>query len=380
MPYLSVKSLQQPFRPSKLVIGAGWRFFFATYNKAVGSSQANTALGPTIVDLTTGPFTYSGSGLAATVGGVNTSSIALAGFTDIGWVKDFKATVESKVGQVRSGYRGAVRAQYRGQAGESFEFKMREYGRLQYRLATGTNVINLLAASGMSGGNIGPLSASGAPAPNVTGYSAGPPATLTLATPPTLSQIYVGSYIVADQDYTVGQYGLQGDAGIPILSPTAVTDVDYIRKNSDYVAQVTAINGNVLTLDQPFIGGGSGNPEPNFDGTTFSSFTNPQVRCQAVKGFSAREGGSFISEWTCLGLCNTIDGAQLVLYYPHVSIQQMRDHANPWTIENIGTTDEGGMDIDAMFTAMAFDDPLDGETVVAFKAYFPTIAASSFGY
>lgn len=348
------KSLQQPFRPSKLVVGAGWRAFFANYNKAQYALTGITTNGPTILDLTTGPFN---------------SYVPPAGWTDMGWIKDFKATVESKIGQVRSGYRGAVRAQYRGQVGESFELKFREYGRMQYKLATGTNVLNILGASGLSGGTIGPLSASGAPTINVTAYSPGPPATLTLASAPIAAQIGVGSYIVADQDYVVGAFGIQGDSGTPIFQG-AVTDVDYIRKNSDYVAQVTAINGNVLTLDQPFIGGGSGVPSPNFNGTTFASFVAPQVRCEAIKGFAAREGGTFIAEWSCLLMCNTIDGAQLVIYYPHVSALQLNDHANPWTIENIGTTDEGGMEIDARFTALAFDDPLDGETVCAYKAYF----------
>jgi len=359
------KSLQQPFRPNKLVVGAGWRAYFATYNKALGSSQGLTTIGPTILDLTEGPYSSSGSGL------LDSSGAAVPGWTDLGWIKDFKATVESKIGQVRSGYRGAVRAQYRGQVGESFEMKFREYGRLQYRLATGTNVLNILAASGLTGGTVGPLSASGSgsQAINVTGYSAGPPATLTLASPPITAQIGIGSYIVADQDYTVGTFGLQGDAGVPVFQGT-VTDPDYIRKNSDYVAQVTNIVGNVLTLDQPFVGGGSGSPAPNFNGTTFTSFVNPQVRCEAIKGFSAREGGTFISEWSCLLLCNTIDLSELVIYYPHVSILQLRDHANPWTIENIGTTDEGGMDMDAQFTALAFDDPLDGETIVGYKAYY----------
>lgn len=349
------KSLQQPFRPSKLVVGAGWRAFFATYNKAIGSQLALTTAGPTILDLTTGPFN---------------SYTPPTGWTDLGWIKDFKTTVESKIGQVRSGYRGAVRAQYRGQVGESFEMKFREYGRLQYRLATGTNVMNVFAASGLSGGTAGPLSASGATAIAVTAYSPGPPATLTLASAPIAAQIGIGSYIVADQDYVVGAFGLQGDAGTPVFQG-AVTTVDYIRMNSDYVAQVAGIAGNVLTLDQPFVGGGSGNPSPNFNPVTgFASFVAPQVRCQAIKGFVAREGGTYISEWSCLLMCNTIDAAQLVIYYPHVSIQQLNDHANPWTIENIGTTDEGGMDIDAKFTALAFDDPLDGETVVAYKSYY----------
>src|SRR3984957_6028055 len=126
------KSLQQPFRQSKLVVGAGWRAFFANYNKALYAQSGITTQGPTILDMKTGPFN---------------SSPPPTGGTDLGWIKDFKATVESKIGQVRSGYRGAVRAQYRGQVGESFEMKFREYGRMQYRLGTGTNVLNILAAS-----------------------------------------------------------------------------------------------------------------------------------------------------------------------------------------------------------------------------------------
>src|SRR6266436_3937336 len=247
------KSLQQPFRKNKLVVGAGWRAYFAPYNIALGSAVASTVQGPTIIDLTQGPFD---------------SYFPPFGLADLGWVKDFKLTVESKIGQVRSGYRGAVRAQYRGQVGESFELKFNEYGRLQYRLSTGSNVLNLLAASGLAGGGAGPLSASGAPAANVTAYTPGSPVawnapqtvfpTLTLATIPQLSQIYPGSYIVADQDYVVGTFGgAVGDAGTNVYQ-NAVTDVDYIRKNSDFVARVTAITGNVLTLDAPFVGGGSG--------------------------------------------------------------------------------------------------------------------------
>jgi len=359
------KSLQQPFRKNKLVVGAGWRAYFAPYNIALGSAVASTVQGPTIIDMTQGPFD---------------SYYPPFGLADLGWVKDFKLTVESKIGQVRSGYRGAVRAQYRGQVGESFELKFNEYGRLQYRLATGANVLNILGASGLAGGTSGPLSASGGPAALVTAYSAGTPvawnapqvtpATLTLATIPTLSQINVGSYIVADQDYVVGTFGgAVGDSGVNVYQ-NAVTDIDYTRKNSDYVARVTAINGNVLTLDQPFIGGGSGNPVPNFLNNVFTSFSSPQVRCQPIKGFCAREGGTFIGEFSCLLLCNTVDGAQLVIYYPHVSIMQNRDNAAPWTIENAGTTDESGFQLDAQFAALAFDDPLDGETVVAYKAYY----------
>ena len=343
-----------------MVVGSGWRGFFAPYNAALGSAVASTVSGPTIVDLTTGPW-------------ADTTQPIVSSFYDMGWIKDFKRTPESKIGQVRSGYRGAVRAQYRGQVGENMEWKFREYGRMQYRLAAGSTVFNILGASGLSGGTNGPLSASGAYAAPISNYSAGTypwgvgggtAPTLTIDTVPHLNQaqIQVGSYIVCDVDYNTATYGLVGDVGVPVFK-NAVTDIDYIRKTSDYVARVTAINGAVLTLDQPFIGGGSGNPAPYGPGSA-------SAKVEVISGFTAREGGTYIAEWSGLFLCSTIDGAQLFIYYPHISILQNRDVAAAWAIENIGTTDLGGMELDAQYAALAFDDPLDGETVVSYEGYF----------
>lgn len=352
--------LTQIFRKNKLVVGAGFRSYFAPYNYALGSAVASSVAGPTILDLTTGPF--------------NSVQPQAFGFQDLGWIKDFKRTPESKIGQVRSGYRGAVRAQYRGQVGETCEFKFREYGRMQYKLASGTNVVNLLAASGLSGGTSGPLSASGAVSATVLSYSPGvfpygiggqgTAATLTLtqANGATLAQIGVGSDITCDQDYIVGTYGLEGDAGTPVYQ-NAVTDIDYVRKNSDYVAQVTGINGAVLTLSYPFVGGGSGNPAPLGPGIA-------GYKVQAVKGWAAREGGTFISEWSGLFLLNTIDVCQIAIYYPHLSIMSSKDMVGAWTIEGAGTTDLGGTELDAQFAALAYDDPLDGETVVSYVGYY----------
>jgi hypothetical protein len=343
------KSLIQPFRKNKLMVGAGWRSFFAPYNAALGSAQASTVQGPTILDLTQGPF--------------NTNSLP-TGFFDLGWIKEFKLTPGSKIGQVRSGYRGAIRAQYKGEVGESFEFKFREYGRLQYKIASGSNVFNLL--SGTTPSTVGPLSASGSLAvPVGTGafyVVSGGTATLRVANG-SGTQFGVGNYIVCDVDYSTTQFGIVGDAGVPVFQ-NAVTDVDYTRKNSDYVARVTAINGDVLTLDQPFAGGGSGNP---------TAFTQPQVgsKVQKIVGWAAREGGTMISEWTGLFILDTVDACQIAVYYPHISIAASRDPANAWAIENAGTTDETGYELDAQFNALAFDDPLDGETAVGYKCYYP---------
>ena len=70
------RSLVQPFRKNKLVIGAGWRALFAPYNIALGSAVASTTQGPQILDLTAGPF--------------DSNNPTGFGFQDLGWIKDFK--------------------------------------------------------------------------------------------------------------------------------------------------------------------------------------------------------------------------------------------------------------------------------------------------
>lgn len=309
-------------------------------------------MGPAILDLSTqGPF--------------NTNAPP-TGWTDCGWIKNFKLTPGSKIGQVRSGYRGAVRAQYRGEVGESFEFSFREAARMQFKIAVGNTPFNLI--SNETPTTLGPLSATGAPKTAMVSYQASPPQ-LTVTNAVTIG-VSAGSYIVCDLDYTAanfpGQgnppYGIVGAAGVPI-QPNAVTDVDYIRKTSDFVARVTSTTGTtILNLDQAFIGGGSGTP---------TAYATPPTgsNVQAISGWAVREGATFITEWSGLFVMDTIDAAQIAIYYPHISIAQFKD-IQAWAIENVGTTDETGYDLDCMMNALAFDDPLDGETVVGYKAFY----------
>lgn len=341
------RSLVQPFRKNTIMVGAGWRGYFAPFDIASAAATFDTSVGPTILDLAEGPF--------------DKGRILPTGFLDTGWIKDFKLTPESKIGAVRSGYRGAIHAQFRGQVGESFEFKFREYGRLQYKIATGSNVLNLI--KGTTPSTVGPVSATGATAAAVTSYDGN--VTLVLGASGSFAQ---GDWIVCDDDYDPLTYGMVGDASTPVF-PNAVTDVDYIRKNSDYVARIAAINGSTITLDQPFRGGGGlGVKAP--DST---------AKVQKIQGFAAREGGTYITEWTGLFLLDTIDQCQVAVYYPHISIMQNRDMAAQWAIENIGTTDMTGYELDAQYQALAFDDPLDGETVVGYKGFYPR-PGQSIGY
>src|ERR1700735_3541298 len=138
------KSLTQPFRKGSLLVGGGWRGFFTPYNAALGNTTNNTSLGVAVLDLQVqGPFN---------------ESAPPGDFTDLGWIQKFKITPQSKVGMVRSGYRGAVRAMYRGEVGETVEFTFRESTRLAWKIATGTSCFNLLANPNAPASTIGPLS------------------------------------------------------------------------------------------------------------------------------------------------------------------------------------------------------------------------------
>lgn len=354
------KSLTQPLRKNMLLIGSGWRGYFAPFD--FQAALTTPGGGSNILDLEVqGPFNtnpyMTSSPLYNTLS--TASGNAVPGWTDCGWIKELKVTNNTKVGAVRSGYHGAVRAQYRGEIGENCDFKFNEYGRLQYKIATGVQIYNILKSSALTPSTVGPLNSPGIAAVSVVTYTTG--ATGAALTVAAASGFAVGNYIVADVDYVPNTGGLAGENGA-FAFPNAITDIDFIRKTSDFVARVTAINGSTLTLDQPFVGGGS---------PAATNGTPPAgAKVQVVTGWTAANGGTFIQEWSGLFIADSIDGAQVALYYPHLSISQFRGDNN-WAIENIGTTDLTGMQLDATFEALAYDDQLSGETVVSYTGFYP---------
>lgn len=338
------KSIGHPFRKNLLSIGSGFRGLFAPYNISLGSALADTTQGPKILDL-------------QTLGPIDTNNLP-AGWSDLGWIKDLTPTPQSQIGKVRSGYRGAIRAIYRGQVGSQVDFKFREATRMSYKIATGSQVFNLLASPLTQ--TTGPLSGTANPAVSMLAYA--PSGTTGLVTVATASGFTVGQYIVVDKDYDGVSFGLIGENASPVFQGL-VTDVNYIRKTSDFVGRITAINGQVLTIDQPFVGGGSGNPTGNLV---------PQAgsKVQVMTGWAAREGGTYVSEWSAVFLMTLMDLGQIVMYYPHLVIGQNKGLPT-WDLENAGTTDLKGYQLDAQYEALAFDDPLDGETVVGYTAFYP---------
>ena len=223
------KSLVQPFRKPMVLVGSGFRGFFAPYVQGASPS-------PTIFD-------------PARQGRFD-SNAPPSGWHDLGWIDQFRRSPAGRIGQIRSGYRGAVRAQYRGEIGSSLEFEFREWGKLQMALATGTTHFNIL--KGAAGVPQQPLG--GTPAAAVPLGSGSTATSIVLATGGG-AQFQVGDFIAVDADYT-GQTGYVG-SGIQatFVQAGSVTDADYIRRVTYNVGVVQSITSDTLTLSQPLLGG-----------------------------------------------------------------------------------------------------------------------------
>ena len=329
------KSLVQPFRKPMVLVGSGFRGYFAPYLQ--GASPT-----PTIFD-------------PARQGRFNTNAPP-AGWYDLGWIDQFRRSPAGRIGQIRSGYRGAVRAQYRGEIGSSVEFEFREWGKLQMALATGTTHFNILKAA--AGTPQQPLG--GTPAAAVA-LGGGSTASSILLTTGGGAQFQVGDFIAVDVDYS-GQAGYLG-SGIQATFALAgsVTDPDYIRRVTLNVGVIQAINADTLTLEQPLLGGA---PPAG-------------AKAQVVTGFASREGSSFIQAWSAVFVVDTADGAQLYYYYPQLSVASEREEAT-FEVENAGTADVRGHALRAEFNALAFEDPVDGETVVCYRGFFPAPGSQAY--
>lgn len=358
------KSLVQPFRQGNLVISSGMRGYFAPFNQAFSQTQTNTGAGATVWDLiASGKFIDGASGPPA-------------GWFDLGWVDKFKETPANKIGNVKSGYRGAIRAKYRAEVASKMACVFKEVTHLAIKIATGTQVFNLIASTA-SPSLTSPIGSTGTPAVAlgasgyiVSGALVGFVGKPTLYIPAGSGTFFpAGTYIVCDKDYNGTDYGFVGDAG-SVLFQGATTDVDYIRKTSDYVATVTAVVANAATgqdaliLNKPFLGGGNSS-------TVQFANTSPgsTAKVQAIKGFGARGGGSTIMEWSAVFVLDSMQAGQYLWYFPRVAPDQYNGlDAN--NLEN--ATSIQSYDLNASFDALAYDDPYDGETVVSYGPfYFP---------
>jgi hypothetical protein len=354
------KSLTQPLRQGQLTVGSGWRAYFATFNQQLAVANSSTAIGPSIYDLQVFKNLVDGA--------------LPVGFYDLGYIDNVKFTSGSKVGNVVTGYRGAIRAKYRAEVGEKLAFDFQEVSRMSMSLSSGMQIFNFLKTTATSAAG-GPLSATGTPAfamgasgYSATGFAGATAGLATLCVPAGSGTLFtVGSMLVCDQDYVPGNFGFTGDSGANVF-PGAVTSVDFIRMTSDYVAGVAAVlpgavgAQDAIILSGPFVGGGnSAVGAPNIGPTA-------GAKIQQITGYGPREGGTYLKEWSAVFVMATVDGSQILKYYPRVA----PDTNAGMTGKNLtGATSLQMYGASATFDAMAYDDPLDGETVVSYMGYFP---------
>lgn len=360
------KSLYQPLRKGQLNVGSGWRGYFAPFNQQAADSQSSSSVGPTIYDLEV---------LAKFI-----DPPVPTGWFDLGLIDGLKPTPGDKIGAIQTGYRGAVRAKYRAEISEKVSFKFREWSRMALTISSGSQVFNLLKSSAAAS-TTGPVSSSGnAAVPitsggyvasgSVTGYVGQP----TLYVPAGSGAAFpAGSYIVCDQDYNGTSFGYVGDAGANVFQGS-VTDTDFIRKTSDYVACVKAVvtgqpAGDALILTGPFVGGG--NSAYGTTPTTAPSYAAGS-KVQLITGIARRSGGTYIKEWSAIFVCDTMDRNQILLYYPRLAPDTFAGFEET-NLQNANALKEIGLN--SSFEAMAFDDPEDGETVLSYWAFYPAAGA-----
>jgi len=356
------RSLTQPLRQGQLTVGAGWRAYFAPFNQALAVNASSTVQGPTIYDLQ----------VFAKL--LDSAFSPVPGWYDLAYTDNFKFTPGSKVGSISTGYRGAIRAKYRAEVGEKLTFDFMEMTRLSLGISTGMQVFNLLATSASASTN-GPLSASGTPAIamgasgySATGFAGATTGLPTLCVPAGSGAAFAaGSMIVCDQDYSSSSFGFVGAAGANVFQG-AVQNVDFTRMTSDFVAGVAqVIPGGVgtqdaLVLTAPFVGGG------NDAFGTGPVAPQSGAKVQAITGYAAREGGTYLREWSAIFVLDTVDGSQILKYYPRLAT----DTSPGLTSKNLtNATSLQQTGLSCSLDAMAFDDPLDGETVVSYTAYYP---------
>jgi hypothetical protein len=159
--------------------------------------------------------------------------------------------------------------------------------------------------------------------------------------------------IAVDVDYT-GQTGFVGSpvSGAYLRQP--LNDIDYIRRITFNVAQVSEVAGAALTLAQPLPGG----------------LPAPGSKLQALTGFVDREGGTFYQEWSALFVIAGTQGERIFYHYPRLqNIAGSEEAAQP-----IDGKQAGGLAqslLKGRFLALPVTDPLDGERVLCYRSFLP---------
>lgn len=271
-----------------------------------------------------------------------------APWVSLGWIKDFTRKATSKSSALMTGVPAAALEQVRETLEARLSFQFMSWTKLTMALATGSQHMNLLAASS----GAAPAEDGGQAATAVTVQS-GSTATSIALSSADAAKFSPGSMIAVDADYT-GQTGYVGApvAGAYVRQPLA--DVDYIRRVTYNVALVSAVDSTGLTLAEPLPGGA---PAAN-------------NKVQALNGFVDREGGSFYQEWSALFIMEGSQGERIIFHYPRLQNSAGAEEA-AIPLDGKNKTGQARAILKGSFLALPVTDSLDGEKVLCYRSFLP---------
>jgi hypothetical protein len=275
-----------------------------------------------------------------------------APWISLGWIQNFVRKPLSKSVTLLTGIPAATLEQVRETLEAQVSFEFLSWTKLTMALATGSQHMNVLAAT--SGGA---ASADGAQAvPAVTPQS-GSNATQIMLAAADAQKFQAGSIVAVDVD-NMGQVGYVGSPAAGAYVRQAIADVDYVRRVTFNVALVSAVSNSGLTLAEPLPGGAPG--------------TGAKV--QTVTGFVDREGGSFYQEWSALFVLEGSLGERIFFHYPRLQAAVGAEE----TVIPLSSKNRNGHSrvlLNGRFIAMPVTDPLDNERVVCYRSFLPAANA-----
>jgi len=269
-----------------------------------------------------------------------------APWIDLGWIAGFARKCGTKIEAIRSGAPATTQMQARTEIEATVAFSFESWGKLQLALSAGTQQMNLLnVASGAT------AEGSGGTAVAAVALLTGSIASVLQVGATAAATFAVGELVAVDIDYA-GQTGFIASGVSGAYVPTALTDVDYVRRVTLNVGRIASIGivgaAGALTLESALIAGVPG----------------ASMKLSGVVGFCDREGSSFFQEWSAVFVGEGQQGERVIWHYPRLQAMQGAAEAN--------VAASGGYEkarLSAAFRALPVKDPVDGETVVCFRSY-----------
>ncbi|HEX6495392.1 MAG TPA: hypothetical protein VF018_07915 [Acidobacteriaceae bacterium] len=259
-------------------------------------------------------------------------------WVDLGWIRGFTRTSETKMQVVESGAPGIVLLQGRQNVGATLSVTFERWSKLTMALSGGAQQINVLKTASTP----------------VAIAAANSTATF-LSTPNGTGTIVAGDIIAVDADYS-GQTGYIGAGASAAYLVTALSggDPHWIRRMTLNVGRVTAVTASGLQLAEPLLTG----------------VPTQGMQAQSVVAFEDREGGTFFQEWSGLFCMQGEQGDALFFYYPR--------------LQTMGGAGESVVPITAplsdvllsgRFIALPVLDAMDGSQVCCYRTYLPSATA-----